>query len=143
MPRGLNRNGDYRRGNPITIPHDFGNKIDWTPNPAAFGNPSNQPRGNPVTEPHNFGNQVGGIPVTPTYDPPAGTYGVPQMVKIISQGNDAIYFTTDGTTPTTNSRLYQGNVFVPKTETIKAIAVIDGVSSAEGDAAYTITNPAP
>jgi hypothetical protein len=146
MPRGLNRNGDYRRGNPVTLPKDFGNKIDWTPSPAEFGNPVDHAAdptqfGNPVTwtpSPAHFGNSVGGTPVTPTFDPPAGTYGVPQVVHIISPGNDAIYFTTDGSTPTTASRLYTGSVFVPSTETLQAIAVIDGVSSAVGSAAYVI-----
>jgi hypothetical protein len=138
--RGTNRNGDYRNGNPVTLPKDSDNKVDWTPKPSEFGNPSNQPRGNTILLSHNYGNLVGVAPVTPTFDPPAGTYGVPQMVKIISAGNDAIYFTTDGTTPTTASRLYEGNVFVPKSETLKAIAVVNGVSSTEGDSAYVITN---
>jgi hypothetical protein len=39
MPRGLNRVGDFFRGFPITLPHNFGNLI---------------------TEPHNFGNIIGG-----------------------------------------------------------------------------------
>jgi hypothetical protein len=56
MPRGLNRQGDYRNGTPITLPHIFGtpitlphefgnippfdpgNLVDWAPSPAHFGN---------------------------------------------------------------------------------------------------------
>lgn len=146
MPLGLNRNGDYRNGNPVTLPHEFGNVVDWTPDPARFGNPINEPKdfGNKVTwptpDPAHFGNKVGGVPAVPTFDPPAGSYGVPQVVQIISDGNDAIYFTTDGSIPTTASRLYQGSVYVPKSETIKAIAVVNNVPSAVGSAAYVITS---
>jgi len=148
VPRGLNRHGSYRHGNPITPGHTFGNVVDWTPKPSEFGNPQDVAAsptnfGNPVTwtpDPAHYGNRVGGTPPVPTFSPAAGTYGVPQDVKIIADA-DQIYFTTDGSTPTTASRLYTGNVFVPKSETIKAISVIDGVASSAGSAAYVIQNP--
>lgn len=146
MPRGRVRKGDFRNGTPITLPHTFGNTVNWAPSPAEFGNPVDHAAdpaafGNPVTwspSPTHFGNQVGGTPQTPTFEPPAGTYGVPQVVHIISQGADAIYYTVDGTNPTTASTLYTGSVFVPSSETIMAIAVIDGVPSAIGSAVYVI-----
>ena len=62
-----------------------------------------------------------------------------QVVLIISAGADAIYFTTDGTNPTTASQLYTGSVRVNVNQTIKAIAVINGVASAVGTAAYVIS----
>lgn len=146
MSRGLNRNGDFRKGTPVTLPHNFGNIVDWTPSPARFGNPAtgDSPAqfGNPVTwapSPAHFGNQVGGSPSIPTFSPAAGTYGVPQVVQIISPGNDAIYFTTDGTSPTTASRLYQGSVYISQSETLKAISVVNGVASSIGSAAYVIS----
>lgn len=146
MPDGLVRNGDYRNGNPVTEPKDFGNKVTWTPKASEFGNPVNEPKdfGNKVTwapDPAHFGNQIGGTAQTPTFDPPAGTYGVPQQVRIISAGNDAIFFTTDGSTPTLASQLYEGSVWVASSETIKAIAYVDASPSSVGSAAYVISNP--
>jgi hypothetical protein len=64
MPLGLDRVGDYRNGSPITLPHDFGNDVDWqTPDPAEFGNPipSDGTNENLVTwlpTPNHFGNPV-------------------------------------------------------------------------------------
>jgi hypothetical protein len=150
MPEGLVRNGDYRNGSPVTEPKDFGNKVTWTPKASEFGNPvdwapSPAHFGNPVTwspSPTHYGNQVGGTAATPTFDPPAGTYGVPQIVKIASAGNAAIFYTTDGTAPTSASTLYEGSVRVASSETIKAIAYSDGgTPSAVGTAAYVISNP--
>jgi hypothetical protein len=63
MPAGLVRSGDFRKGTPITLPHDFGNDVAGTNEP--FGNviPQPNPRmaGNPVDwtpSPTHFGNQV-------------------------------------------------------------------------------------
>lgn len=140
MPKGLNNFGDFRNGNPVTLPKNFGNVVDWTPTPARFGNPVNEPKdfGNPVSEPKDFGNQIGGPPDQPTFDPPAGTYGVPQVVHIISNGADAIYYTKDGSTPTTDSTLYDGSVFVPSSMTLDAIAVRDGQTVESDLAPYII-----
>lgn len=150
MPRGLNRSGDFRRGNPVNwvpSPSHFGNQVNWVPSPTHFGNPENatpDPKnfGNPVTwvpAPNHYGNPVGGNAATPTFQPVAGSYGVPQIVKIISLGADAIYYTTDGTTPDITSQLYQGSVIVPASKTIKAIAVVNGVASSVGSSAYVIS----
>jgi hypothetical protein len=56
-----------------------------------------------------------------------------------------IYYTTNGSTPTTSSTVYSGPIQVAASETIKAMATASGYSSsAVGSAAYTITvNPAP
>jgi hypothetical protein len=56
----------------------------------------------------------------------------------------AIYFTTDGTPPTTASRLYSGPITVSMTQTIKALAVNSGYSnSAVTTATYTIATATP
>lgn len=84
----------------------------------------------------------GGTPqvATPTFSPVAGSYGPTQNVTISSTSTpDAIYYTTDGSTPTTGSTLYTGPVAVASSLTLKALAVKAGyTNSAIGSAAYTI-----
>jgi hypothetical protein len=83
----------------------------------------------------------------PTFSPAAGTYTAAQTVKIADKETAGlkIYYTTNGTKPTTSSTLYtSAGVKVSATETIKAIAVATGYSqSAVASATYTITPPAP
>jgi hypothetical protein len=147
MALGRTRKGDFRNGTPITLPHNFGNVINLSAHPESdgdFANPEPSNLGNVnivnwTPTPTHFGNQIGGTPVTPTFSPIAGTYLEPQRVLIISQGADAIHFTIDGSAPTTASPLYTGDVRINVTTTLKAIAVINGVSSAVGSAVYTIS----
>jgi hypothetical protein len=81
---------------------------------------------------------------TPTFSPVAGTYVAAQSVTIsCATAGATIYFTTDGSTPTTSSTVYAAPVAVSTTTTLKAIATAPGHStSAVGTAAYTITPPA-
>jgi hypothetical protein len=78
---------------------------------------------------------------TPTFNPPGGTYALPQLVSIEDASpNVTIYYTTDGSTPTTSSTRYTGSFLVtvlPAT-TVKAIAVRAGWSqSSVASATYT------
>jgi len=87
---------------------------------------------------------TGGSPVaTPTFSPAGGTYASPQTVTISSSTAGAtIYYTTNGSTPTTSSTVYSGPITVSATETVKAIATASGYSaSAVGSASFTITGP--
>jgi len=81
---------------------------------------------------------------TPAFSPAAGTYTSAQTVTISDTTTGAkIYYTTDGTTPTTSSTLYSSAITVSATKTLKAIATATGFStSAVGSAAYTINLPA-
>jgi hypothetical protein len=82
---------------------------------------------------------------TPTFSPPAGTYATAQTVTISDATAGAIiYYTTNGTTPTTSSTVFAGAITVNATETLKAIATATGHStSAVTTAPYTIAVPAP
>jgi CSLREA domain-containing protein len=75
----------------------------------------------------------------PTFNPPGGTYASAQMVTISDTSKCAIYYTTDGSTPTTSSTLYTGPITVSSSETVNAIAVQSGfTNSPEVSATYTI-----
>jgi streptogramin lyase len=81
-----------------------------------------------------------GTVATPTFSPVAGTYTSAQSVTITDSTSGAvIYYTTNGTTPTTSSTKYTTKITVSSTETVEAIAVVTGyTNSAVASAAYTI-----
>ena len=84
------------------------------------------------------------VAATPTFSPSAGQYNSAQTVTINSTTPLAkIYYTTNGTTPTTNSTLYSGPISVSASETVKAIVIATGyLQSAVGSAVYGIGPPA-
>ena len=80
----------------------------------------------------------------PVFSPAAGTYTSIQNVTISDSASGAtIYYTTDGSTPTTSSPQYATPINVAATQTIKAIATAtDSSTSAIASATYTINLPA-
>ncbi|MGA7158437.1 MAG: chitobiase/beta-hexosaminidase C-terminal domain-containing protein, partial [Acidobacteriaceae bacterium] len=81
---------------------------------------------------------------TPAFSVAAGTYTTVQSVSISDTTTGAsIYYTLDGSVPTTKSLLYSGAITVPVSTTINAIAVAppDYNNSAEATAAYVINLP--
>ncbi|KRF42954.1 chitobiase/beta-hexosaminidase C-terminal domain-containing protein [Paenibacillus sp. Soil787] len=78
----------------------------------------------------------------PTATPSAGTYAGAQSVTLSSTTPSAtIYYTTDGSTPTTGSTKYTGPINVSSSMTINAIATATNkTNSAVGTFTYTV-NP--
>ncbi len=77
---------------------------------------------------------------TPSFSVASGTYTTSQTVTISDSTPGAvIYYTTNGSTPTTSSTKYTGALTVGSTETVEAIAVATGyTNSGAGTATYTI-----
>jgi len=85
-----------------------------------------------------------GTAVAPVFNPPGGTYTSAQTAKISSSTPGAvIYYTTNGSQPTTSSTRYAAaGVKVSASETINAIAVAPGYAqSGVTPAAYVINPP--
>lgn len=82
---------------------------------------------------------------TPNFSVPGGTYTSAQSVTISdSTPNATIFYTTDGTTPTTSSSQYSAPISVSQTEAIQAIATAPGYpTSAVASATYIINLPPP
>lgn len=76
---------------------------------------------------------------TPTFSPAAWGTGATQKVKIeCATPGATIYYTDNNATPTTSSTKYTGEITLSATNTIKAIAVKDGIeNSAVGTKTYT------
>ena len=80
---------------------------------------------------------------TPTFSVAAGEYSEAKSVTISCATDGAsIYYTTDGTTPTSSSTAYSSAISVVETTTLKAIAIKDGVDSSVASATYTMNRPA-
>ncbi len=79
----------------------------------------------------------------PVISPAGGTFPTTQTVTISDATPGAtIYYTTDGTTPTTDSSVYGETISVGSSETIEAVAAANGYSiSPVATASYTISPP--
>jgi hypothetical protein len=76
----------------------------------------------------------------PAFSLSAGTYTGAQTLTMTDSAKGAtIYYTVDGSTPTTASHVYSGPLSVAATETVQAIAISPGLlASSVATAAYTI-----
>ena len=80
----------------------------------------------------------------PVFSPKGGTYTASQNVTLTSKTEGAtIYYTVDGTVPTTSSKVYSGSISVTGKATIKAFAVKKGMTNSTlATATYSISSMA-
>jgi Chitobiase/beta-hexosaminidase C-terminal domain/Beta xylosidase C-terminal Concanavalin A-like domain/FG-GAP-like repeat len=86
-----------------------------------------------------------GTAATPTFNPPSGTSFSSTLNVTIADATPGatIYYTTDGSTPTTSSAVYSSVLTLSASTTLKAIATAAGDSqSIVGAASYTMTTAA-
>lgn len=79
----------------------------------------------------------------PTFSTAAGSYNSRQTVTISDIAPGAtIFYTTDGSSPSTNSTKYNGPVTISSTATVEAIAAAAGYANSDAaSVAYTINLP--
>lgn len=77
---------------------------------------------------------------TPVISPASGSYTNSVAVSMSDSTSGAtIYYTTDGSTPTKSSKVYSSSFVVSSSETVKAIAVLNGsTTSGIASADYTV-----
>lgn len=83
---------------------------------------------------------------TPILSVPTSTLAAPSQVAIAGPDGAKLYWTNDGSTPTSSSNAYLGPVRVNWTQTLKAIAVLNGISSSVASSTLTLDStkwPAP
>jgi hypothetical protein len=80
------------------------------------------------------------LAATPAFSPAGGMYATSQVVTITTTTPSAtIYYTTNGSTPTTSSAVYTTPLTVSSSQTLRAITVATNYAqSAVGNATYTI-----
>jgi Chitobiase/beta-hexosaminidase C-terminal domain len=80
------------------------------------------------------------IPGAPVIDPSSGNYPAGQQVTLTDNIPGAvIHYTTDGSAPSSSSAVYTSPIALANSETVRAIAVDEGVNSSTSSASYTVT----
>ena len=80
----------------------------------------------------------------PAFSPTPSTFGGPQSVALSNTASLPMYYTLDGSTPTTSSTPYASSISVTKNTTIKAISAAYGyLASSVSVGNYYIQAPAP
>lgn len=81
-----------------------------------------------------------GETAAPVFSKPEGTYGKAIEVELLAEGD--IYYTTDGSEPTTASTKYESVIRVDNAMKLRTIAVVDSKTSEIAEASYTIHSEA-
>lgn len=71
-------------------------------------------------------NGVDSIAYIPSFSVTPGVYNNTSGINLEIEGNGTIYYTLDGSTPTTSSRVYNGPISLSKTSVVKAVSYQDG-----------------
>ncbi len=104
-------------------------------------NPSNAPA---ITPSFDWFHNTTTTPTVaaPTFNPASGTSFSSTLSVSINETTtgSTIYYTTDGSTPTTSSPVYSSSITIDSSATFNAIAVAGGVTSSVGTASYTLTS---
>ena len=81
------------------------------------------------------------VTASPTFSPSSGTFSTAQTITLSdSTAGAVIYYTTDGSTPTTSSPVYHSAITITNTTTINAIALASGFTvSPVTSATYTFS----
>lgn len=74
----------------------------------------------------------------PIISVPTGTLTGPTQVAISAGPQSTVYITQDGTTPTTSSPIYSAPINIAFSQTLKAMAVANGIQSSVVTAAYSL-----
>jgi N-acetylneuraminic acid mutarotase len=107
------------------------NWIDGSGNLWLFGGYGLNSTGN-VSNLNDLWEYQAPVAVTPTFSVSGGTYTSAQTVTISDSAPGAtVYFTTDGTKPTTSSTLFISPITVSVSETVQAIAVVPNDANSE------------
>jgi uncharacterized repeat protein (TIGR03803 family) len=113
---------------------------------ALFGLESSTPPYLPVlvTSPSAWTLPIVPIPSAPSISPSSGSFSASQPVTLSdTDSSAAIYYTLDGSTPTSASTPYKGPFSLGMTTAVKAIAIDSGAASAIASASLTFTGNFP
>lgn len=90
----------------------------------------------------DYNNEIVSILRAPVFTPDGGNFTVEsQSVTISADAGATIYYTTDGSTPTTSSAVYSTAISISETTIIKAFAVKDGTTTGIVEKTFTKTVP--
>ncbi len=90
----------------------------------------------------DYNNEIVSILRAPVFTPDGGNFtGESQSVTISADAGATIYYTTDGSTPTTSSAVYSTAISISETTIIKAFAVKDGTTTGIVEKTFTKTVP--
>lgn len=84
------------------------------------------------------GHEPTDAPTAPSISPNGGNFSEAVSVSISAQAGTTIYYTTDNSTPTVNSQVYDAAFQLDQSTTVRAIAVKDGKTSSISSAVFEI-----